>query len=122
ALDAARQEVAQLTETRTALAEADLARLVAIYENMKPKDAARLLSAQPTAIVIDLMDRMRERNAAPILAEMDAAKVTDLTRGLADRRKLPGDRAPAALEPRAAAANTGADDPAALPLTIAPRL
>ncbi len=93
-LEAARVEVAALLDRRTSLANADLARLVAIYEAMKPKDAARLLNETEPAILVDLLDRMQERRSAPILAEMDPAKVNGLTRTLALRRVLPADRPP----------------------------
>lgn len=93
-LEAARGEVAALLDKRTALANADLVRLVAIYEAMKPKDAARLLNETEPAILVDLLDRMQERRSAPILAEMDADKVNGLTRTLALRRVLPADRPP----------------------------
>lgn len=109
ALESVRVEVAALVDRRSVMAEADLNRLVAIYGNMKPKDAARLLNGTETQIVVGLLDRMEERRAAPILAEMEAAKVNDLTRMLAVRRQFEGDRPP----PQSAEA---------LPLTTAPRM
>lgn len=91
-LDQARQDVASLLDRRAAMAKADLQRLVAIYESMKPKDAARLLNETDVEILVDLLDLMQERRSAPILAEMEAAKVNQLTRTLALRRVLPADR------------------------------
>lgn len=91
-LEQARQDVSALLDRRAAMAKADLQRLVSIYENMKPKDAARLLNETDPEILVDLLDLMQERRSAPILAEMDAAKVNQLTRTLALRRVLPGDR------------------------------
>ncbi|MFV3126404.1 MotE family protein [Niveispirillum sp. KHB5.9] len=91
-LDQARQDVSTLLDRRAAMAKADLQRLVAIYESMKPKDAARLLNETDVEILVDLLDLMQERRSAPILAEMEAAKVNQLTRTLALRRVLPADR------------------------------
>jgi len=92
-LDAAGKQVTGLLDKRASMAKADLQRLVAIYESMKPKDAARLLNETDPEILVDLMDLMQERRSAPILAEMDATKVNTLTRTMAQRRTLPGDRA-----------------------------
>lgn len=91
-LEAAGKEVTGLLDRRASMAKADLQRLVAIYESMKPKDAARLLNETDAEILVDLMDLMQERRSAPILAEMDAAKVNSLTRTMAQRRLLPADR------------------------------
>jgi flagellar motility protein MotE (MotC chaperone) len=91
-LEAAGKQVTGLLDKRASMAKADLQRLVAIYESMKPKDAARLLNETDPEILVDLMDLMQERRSAPILAEMDATKVNTLTRTMAQRRQLPGDR------------------------------
>jgi flagellar motility protein MotE (MotC chaperone) len=91
-LEAAGKQVTGLLDRRASMAKADLQRLVAIYESMKPKDAARLLNETDAEILVDLMDLMQERRSAPILAEMDATKVNTLTRTMAQRRLLPGDR------------------------------
>ncbi len=100
-LEQARQDVSTLLDRRAAMAKADLQRLVSIYENMKPKDAARLLNETDAEILVDLLDLMQERRSAPILAEMEAAKVNQLTRTLALRRVLPADR-PTRAPPRSA--------------------
>lgn len=91
-LEQAARDVGGLLDRRASMAKADLQRLVSIYENMKPKDAARLLNETDPEILVDLLDLMQERRSAPILAEMDARKVNALTRTLAERRVLPADR------------------------------
>ncbi|WP_114395295.1 MotE family protein [Oleisolibacter albus] len=93
-LEQAGREVSALLDRRSSMAKADLQRLVTIYENMKPKDAARLLNEADPLILVDLMDLMQERRSAPILAEMDPVKVNALTRTMAERRVLPADRPP----------------------------
>ena len=52
--------------------ERSAVRLAKMYENMKPAQAAPILSALDMEIVLDIMGRMKEREAARILAQMDA--------------------------------------------------
>lgn len=68
--------------------EAKMKSLVKIYENMKPKDAARIFEDLDMPILLDVVERMSERRVAPILAEMDPMKARELTSELAQRRKM----------------------------------
>jgi len=77
--------------------------LVKIYENMKPKDAARIFEELDMSVLLTVVDRMSERKVAPILAAMNPTKAKDLTVQLAEQRKLQKPRAAAAAE----AATTG---------------
>lgn len=52
--------------------ERSAVRLAKMYENMKPAQAAPILSALEMKIVLDILGRMKEREAARILAKMDA--------------------------------------------------
>ncbi len=63
--------------------------LVKIYENMKSKDAARILEELDMDILLELAERMREAKMAPILAQMDLNKAKAITVELATRRQLP---------------------------------
>lgn len=63
--------------------------LVKIYENMKPKDAAKIFEQLDMGIMLDVVERMKEQKVAPILAEMDPAKARQLTSDLAQRRQMP---------------------------------
>ena len=69
--------------------EAQLQSVVAIYEAMKPKDAAKIFNELDMLILIELAERMRERLIAPILADMDPTAANALTVELATRRSLP---------------------------------
>ena len=69
--------------------DAQLRSLVKIYENMKPKDAARIFNELEMDILLSVAERMREAKAAPVLAKMNPAKAKALTVELATRRKLP---------------------------------
>ncbi|PWC49466.1 MotE family protein [Azospirillum sp. TSA6c] len=109
-LNGVKREVEALMTQRSTLAQEDLKRMVAIYEAMKPRDAARILTDMETDMVVDVLDRISERRAAPILAEMADAKAREVTRLILQRRALPGDR-------KAAPAVVGA----AVPVTAMPR-
>ncbi|KAA0572949.1 flagellar motor switch protein [Azospirillum sp. B21] len=91
-LNGVKREVEALMTQRSTLQQEDLKRMVAIYEAMKPRDAARILTDMETDMVVDVLDRITERRAAPILAEMADAKAREVTRLILQRRALPGDR------------------------------
>jgi len=69
--------------------EAQLQSVVAIYEAMKPGDAAKIFNNLDMMILIELAERMRERLIAPILADMETDAANALTVELATRRSLP---------------------------------
>ncbi len=69
--------------------EAQLRSVVAIYEAMKPQDAAKIFNTLEMVILIELAERMKERLIAPILADMDPNAANALTVELATRRALP---------------------------------
>jgi flagellar motility protein MotE (MotC chaperone) len=62
-------------------------KLIKIYSNMKPKDAARVFDEMPLAILLDLVGGMKEGNSAPILAKMNSTKARQVTTGLAARAR-----------------------------------
>lgn len=63
--------------------------LVKIYENMKPKDAARIFETMDGDIMLDVIERMREAKTAPIMALLTADRAKRLTRMLAERDSMP---------------------------------
>lgn len=63
--------------------------LVKIYENMKPKDAARIFEELDMDTLLLVAERMKERKLAPVMAKMDPRKAKDMTVELAQRRQLP---------------------------------
>ncbi len=69
--------------------EAQLKKLVKVYENMKPKDAARIFNQLEMDILLKVARRMRETKIAPVLARMDPTKAKSLTVELATQRGLP---------------------------------
>ncbi|NQV47693.1 MAG: hypothetical protein HQ504_07920 [Rhodospirillaceae bacterium] len=65
--------------------------LVKIYENMKPKDAARIFEELEMDTLLLVTERMNERKLAPIMAKMNPAKATEITVELSRLRNLPNE-------------------------------
>lgn len=60
--------------------------LVKIYENMKPKDAARIFEQLDMPILLGVITHMKEQKVAPIMEAMDPMKAKTLTDAIAMRR------------------------------------
>lgn len=63
--------------------------LVKIYENMKPKDAARIFEELDMDTLLQVAERMKERSLAPVMAKMNPQRARDITVELNQLRKLP---------------------------------
>ncbi len=93
------QKVAELKELKTTIdkllkdydkqEKKEMEKLVKIYENMKPKDAARIFNQLDMPVLLGVVGNMREQAAAAIMAEMDPKRAEDVTQELATRRTLP---------------------------------
>jgi flagellar motility protein MotE (MotC chaperone) len=68
--------------------EAQMRSLVKMYENMKPKDAARIFEELEMATLLQVAERMAERKLAPVMADMNPAKAKAITEELAKLRQL----------------------------------
>ncbi|MFQ5535496.1 MAG: MotE family protein [Sphingomonadales bacterium] len=68
--------------------KAKLARLVKVYESMKPKDAARIFDTLDLDILIPVAERMKEAKIARILSKMEGSAAKELTIELATQKKL----------------------------------
>jgi flagellar motility protein MotE (MotC chaperone) len=88
-LDRLRGEIEALLVKYDEQEEKQLARLVRIYEKMKPKDAAKIFEDLDMEVLLKVTERMKERATAPILAEMRPDKAQALTLELAEREELP---------------------------------
>lgn len=62
--------------------------LVKIYENMKPKDAARIFQELDMDTLLLVAEGMKERKLAPIMAEMNPGKAKEVTVELARLRRM----------------------------------
>jgi flagellar motility protein MotE (MotC chaperone) len=88
--------IERLIETYDEQQEAKIRSLVKIYENMKPKDAARIFEKLDMETLLLVAERMKERKLAPIMAKMDPNKAKDITEELAQLRQvLPASAPPA---------------------------
>lgn len=84
-----RLEIKDLLNIKEKEEEERLKRLVAIYSNMKPKDAAKIFNELDMTVLLDVMQSMKERKIAPIVAAMDADRARKLTKQLAERQDVP---------------------------------
>lgn len=64
-----------------------LGKLVSMYANMKPKDAARIFNKLDGRVLIDVAEQMNARKMSPILASMEGAAAERLTIALAARAR-----------------------------------
>jgi flagellar motility protein MotE (MotC chaperone) len=78
-----------LLKARSEQEEAELKSLVKMYENMKPKAAARVFEEMDMDVLLDVVERMNERKVAPILAFVTPTRAKEITFELAQRRQLP---------------------------------
>ncbi len=87
--------IAKLIKSYDDHQNAKLQSLVKIYENMKPKDAARIFEELDMDTLLMVAERMKERKLAPIMAKMDPTKATQITVELSRLRQMPavGDEA-----------------------------
>jgi flagellar motility protein MotE (MotC chaperone) len=69
--------------------EAEIKRLVTIYESMKPKDAARIFDQLDLKILLGIIERMREAKSSPIIAQMTPERAKEITTQIAQRRDMP---------------------------------
>ena len=69
--------------------DAKLKSLVKIYENMKPKDAARIFEDLEMHTLLEVSERMKERKLAGIIAKMSPEKAREVTVELRRLRNLP---------------------------------
>ncbi len=112
-LSGMRSDLEKLLDLQKSKDEAQLASLVKIYENMKPKDAAAIFDNLELPVLVDVTGRMKEAKLAPVLAAMTPERARLLTVKLAERRRnLEGAvaDAKAALGSDAPAAATGAPE------------
>lgn len=91
-LEELKQEVEALIERASLAHVADVERLVALYTNMKPRDAAAIMNDLDPEVMVTVLGTMAERNAAPILAALNPARARALSLILLERSKFPGDR------------------------------
>jgi flagellar motility protein MotE (MotC chaperone) len=78
-LQSIEDQIASLVEQRKEMEEGQFAGIVAMYETMKPKDAANIFNALDIEVLLRVAKMMSPRKMAPILAEMDTVRAQELT-------------------------------------------
>ncbi|MBT3305155.1 MAG: hypothetical protein HN377_01595 [Alphaproteobacteria bacterium] len=84
-----RETISGLIKTFDEQQDAKLVSLVKIYENMKPKDAARIFEELAMDTLLEVAERMKERKLAPVMAKMNPEKAREMTVELSQLRSLP---------------------------------
>jgi flagellar motility protein MotE (MotC chaperone) len=92
----ARQQIAELTRMREEVerlvvregsaADADLDSLVALYVNMRPQQAAKVLDKLEAPRAASILLKIPERQAGPIMAQMEPQSALAITQEIAGRR------------------------------------
>ncbi len=85
ALTQAQEKLAATLAIADNAAENDLNRLTAVYENMKPKDAAGVFSAMDMTFAAGFLSRMQPKAAAGIMSAMPAEKAYSISVVMAGR-------------------------------------
>ncbi len=88
-LNKIRSELEDLLNKQKTAEDERINSLVKIYQNMKPKDAARIFDTLDMDVLLPVIGKMSDRAASPVLAAMDPDKARQVTIKLAEQRKLP---------------------------------
>lgn len=88
-LQAFQETIEGLIKTYDGQQEQKMQSLVKIYENMKPKEAARIFEDLAMDTLLSVAERMKERKLAAVMAKMNPEKARDVTVELSRLRDLP---------------------------------
>lgn len=72
-------QIGALVEQRKQMEEGQFAGIVAMYEAMKPKDAAKIFDNLDVDVLLRVAKMMSPRRLSPILAEMTTSRAQELT-------------------------------------------
>ena len=84
-----RETIKGLVKTFEGQQDKKLLSLVKIYENMKPKDAARIFEDLEMTTLLDVAERMKDRKLSAIMAKMNPQRAREVTVELRQLRELP---------------------------------
>lgn len=87
ALGKLRDEVERLVLREANAADADIDSLVALYVNMRPQQAAKVLERLEAPRAATILLKIPERQAGPIMAQMDPQAALLVTQEIAGRRE-----------------------------------
>jgi flagellar motility protein MotE (MotC chaperone) len=86
-MEALKGQIQALLDQANKGADDDTARMIKVYEAMKPKDAARVLETMRDDVRLPIAAKMKERSLAAVLAQMTPNGAKELTEKLAMRMK-----------------------------------
>ena len=89
ALEALEARINAMVDEKRTLEEAQFTAVVAMYETMKPKDAAAIFDELEMDVLLRVARAVNPRKMAPIMARMNPLKAKALTAGLAVDRVEP---------------------------------
>ncbi|MGV2432299.1 MAG UNVERIFIED_CONTAM: hypothetical protein LVQ98_02745 [Rickettsiaceae bacterium] len=81
-------QVAELMQGYDAQEENKYKSLVKIYENMKPREAAKIFDELDMKMLVAIITRMKEARSAPIIASMQPNKARELSIELTKHKSL----------------------------------
>ena len=84
-LSGLKTDIQGLLNQATAREDAEIARMVKVYESMKAKDAAARMAVLDDSVRLPIAAKMKERSLSAVLAAMPAAEAKKLTEALAKR-------------------------------------
>ena len=84
-----RQTIDSLIKKSDAQQDAKVKSLVKIYENMKPKEAAKIFQELEMDTLLEVAESMKERKLAAIMAKLGAERAREVTVELRQLRELP---------------------------------
>lgn len=87
-MTAAEAELKKTLQIADGASEADLARLTAVYEAMKPADAAKLFAEMAPEFAAGFLGRMNPASAAAVITGMDPGKAYAISVLIAGRNAL----------------------------------
>lgn len=87
-LRALQNQVSELMKGYDAQENAKFQSLVKIYENMKPREAAKIFDELDMPMLIQIVTRMKEIRVAPIIASMNPSKAKELSIELSKYKSL----------------------------------
>lgn len=87
-LQSLQSQVEEVMKAYTEKENGKIKSLVRIYENMKPKDAAKIFDALEMPILLDIVSHMKETKVSPILAAMQTNKASELSVELTKQKSV----------------------------------
>lgn len=81
-----REAIARSTTTNKAGRDAGISRLIAVYDAMKPAEAAQVIAALPPDFAAEILARVQPDNSARIIAAIEPTQAAILTARMGTRR------------------------------------